>query len=124
MGANLDLNAPVSAGSLALPSIPRVGSPAEPSASSTEADLRPWPEAQIRVYVPGCAGTCAGSLVRKLLIINNVPVCRVNTPKTVASLGVSVTRPGRDRGPPPLEALILRSPAACQKRICARAGRA
>src|ERR1700678_2893393 len=28
--------------------------------------------------VPSCAGTCAGLILRKLLIINNVPVCRVN----------------------------------------------
>ena len=47
-------------------------------------------------FVPGCAGTCAGSLARKLLMINSVPVCRVKTPTGVGSVGGSVRRHGKE----------------------------
>jgi hypothetical protein len=44
-------------------------------------------------FVPVCAGTCAGSLLCKSLMLNDVPVCRVNTPAAGASLGGPVRRP-------------------------------
>jgi hypothetical protein len=70
--------------------------------------LHPIIRVQIRGRVPGvpgCAGTCAGLFVCKLLIINNVPLCRVYTPPAGASAGRAASRPAA--GPPALEAPAL-----------------
>src|SRR5580658_4463861 len=57
-----------------------------------------------RVCVGSVAGLlriCCGSLLRKLLIINNVSVCRVNTPPPAESAGSSSVGTPQIAQPPP-----------------------
>ena len=62
--------------------------------------------------VPGLCRVCAGSFMRKLLMINNVPVCRVFTPPAAASAGGSARRRRRKAaGSHPLDGPVLPGPA-------------
>jgi hypothetical protein len=81
--------------------------------------VRVAPQGSCVGFVPVCAGTCAGLLLRKSLIVNSVPVCRVNTPAGVGSRGGSVRRPERERGCRFASANRASLSSSCQKRICA-----